>query len=270
MNYFWIISHFQVLPPTRADSETTEHTSIESLDEEDINQDISDTLSTHCDDDLDLITKSTKQPLKTRPKSLKKNQQEQEYELLRGLSHSIAQRDIKRQKLDSPTNNTVGTFGRYVTETLSELEPKLRNLAQHHINEIIFQAQMGILDHFNQHATTEVLQPQPRFYQPFTEQQPLWLPPNRPSSGIAPHLNPQQNNWPASNNEPGGFDPNFKPQGNKWSSPNQQPVSFASYPNPQQNICPRSSTPVFNLEQNNLPALIQQPENRSHDNESLD
>ena len=69
-----------------------------------------------------------------------KRHDKQEFELLKKIAQSISQRDKKRQKLDSRTNNAVSTFGCYVTETLAQ-----------HINEISFQAQMGRLGQFNSH-----------------------------------------------------------------------------------------------------------------------
>ena len=100
------------------------------------------------------ITKSTKQPLKPRPGTSRKKQAEEEYQLIKNLSESIAERH-KRQKLDkSVAKNSLEAFGKYVTQALSEMNSEMCHLAQHKINTILFQAQTGFLLQDSQSAAT--------------------------------------------------------------------------------------------------------------------
>ena len=79
----------------------------------------------------------------------RKNQAEEEFQLIKGLANSINERYSKKPKLGERKDNALKMFGCYVTETLTTLEPKIKHLAQHHINNILFQAQMGSLGEAN-------------------------------------------------------------------------------------------------------------------------
>jgi hypothetical protein len=102
------------------------------------------------DDDLlddvnDTTTpRSTKQPLKSRPKSLKKNLQEEEFEVMKGLASSIAQNN-KEKKKAKPEGGESEAFGNFVIESMKKLDPTMQHIVQYHINNILFQAQMGML-----------------------------------------------------------------------------------------------------------------------------
>ncbi|XP_070571412.1 uncharacterized protein [Ptychodera flava] len=101
-----------------------------------------------CKDSTDGDDKSTNKPMKTKMKSSKRHQAEMEYELIKGVAESITERN-KRQKCGDEKKDAVETFGNYVTQTLRELEPKMRHLAQHRISNILFEAQTGSLMHYN-------------------------------------------------------------------------------------------------------------------------
>ena len=61
------------------------------------------------------------------------------------MAESIAERKSKKPKDDTKISNTAETFGRYVAQTLTELEKHTQHMAKHHINNILFQAQTGEL-----------------------------------------------------------------------------------------------------------------------------
>ena len=69
-------------------------------------------------------------------------QADEEFKLIKGLAESI--RENKKPKENNQIS-AVEMFGKYVTESLSELEPRMRHIAQHYISEILFNAQMGTL-----------------------------------------------------------------------------------------------------------------------------
>lgn len=78
-----------------------------------------------------------------------------EYHLIKNLSQSIA------NKHKTKRNDTIyEAFGNYVAKALSELDKVASNLAQNKINNIIFQAQAGLLTQEIQ--TPTVIQPQPQ------------------------------------------------------------------------------------------------------------
>jgi hypothetical protein len=86
---------------------------------------------------------STKRPTTTRPKSLKQKRDEEEFQIMKGLASSISNR--YKQPKQIKQDSAVDVFGAYVTKTLSELNQPTRNIAQFHINNILFQDQMGTL-----------------------------------------------------------------------------------------------------------------------------
>lgn len=119
---------------------------LNSLNESSGNEDsIADELLENGDDPDSETTPAlpTKQPLQC--KLSRRDQAAQEFELIKGLATSIAERQNKRQKTADTHDESMSTFGRYVTESLADLEPRMKNLAKHHINNVLFQAQMGTL-----------------------------------------------------------------------------------------------------------------------------
>ena len=104
------------------------------------------------------ITKSTKEPIKPRPGTSRKRQADEEYKLIKNLSESIAGR-YKKQKSDKfVAKNALEAFGTYVTQALSEMNNDVCHLAQHKINNILFQAQTGFL--LQETQTAAVIQQQ--------------------------------------------------------------------------------------------------------------
>ena len=141
--------------------------------------------------------KSTKEPLKIKPS--RKKQAEEEYKLIKGLAQSIAEKRSKKPKVDSKLSSTAETFGRYVAQTLTELDTHVQNMAKHRINNILFQAQMGELV---QNPTFGMSAPIPQ--QPF----PSWplqynVPVNNQSTAFTTPLNEQQCNSPMQNDNTG-------------------------------------------------------------------
>ena len=70
---------------------------------------------------------STKQPLQLS----RKRQADEEYQLIKGLATSISQRNKRKQKSDG--NGATATFGHFVAESLSDLDPVTRTITQHEI-----------------------------------------------------------------------------------------------------------------------------------------
>jgi hypothetical protein len=60
------------------------------------------------------------------------------------LSHGTTSNNPKKTKLTE--DEECDTFGSYLTESLRKLDPETRHIAQYHVNNILFQAQMGILN----------------------------------------------------------------------------------------------------------------------------
>ena len=70
---------------------------------------------------------------------------DEETQLLKILANSITERASR--KATEPKNAAVTSFGKFVMESLLEMEPMTRKIAQHQISNVIFQAQMGCLKH---------------------------------------------------------------------------------------------------------------------------
>lgn len=115
------------------------------------------------DTDTIEIVKSTKEPLKSRQINTQKRQADHEYSLIKNLSDSISQRN-KKPKPDETSKKQYDAFGKYVSQALSDLDSATRHLAQHQINNIIFQAQTGMLTQDSQQAV--VVQPQYNQFRP--------------------------------------------------------------------------------------------------------
>ena len=69
--------------------------------------------------------------------------QHEEDKLIQSLTQSISSKLSK--KSEGSKQNPTTTFANYIASQLSELDAKTRAVAQHKINEILFQAQMGTL-----------------------------------------------------------------------------------------------------------------------------
>ena len=89
------------------------------------------------------MTKSTKEPIKIKPN--RKRQADEEFKLIKGLTESIAEKRNKRRTSENQSAGPDDAFGRYILQTLSELDKDVKHLVQYHINDILFQAQTGEL-----------------------------------------------------------------------------------------------------------------------------
>ena len=144
------------------------------------------------------VTRSTNEPLKKRPSTSRKRQAEEEYKLIQNLSQSIAEKHKRKTSDKQASNNILDAFGNYVTKALSELDSRTCHLAQNKINNIIFQAQAGLLVHEIQPEMT-MNQPQ-SFFRP--------IPPmtsSSPQSSIYPQQNSPFQNEPAIYNSTCGW-----------------------------------------------------------------
>ncbi len=138
---------------------------VEERFEED-NESAENTPSASIDNDVEETPRSTKEPLKLKPN--RKRQAEEEFKLIQGLAHSIAERKAKTQQTKKPATNHVESFGLYVTHTLSELDTRTQHLAEHKINEILFKAQSGLLaEEYSYETMNMPMRPQQQFLQPY-------------------------------------------------------------------------------------------------------
>ncbi|CAB4036505.1 Hypothetical predicted protein, partial [Paramuricea clavata] len=197
----WIRDKLQFLEPyiaTRTStssidvtvSHTTTPDSAESTDQlNSLNESIDDVDSITDDllandDDPDSETSPalpTKQPLTG--KLSRRKQAEQEFEPIKGLATSIAERQNKRHKTADTHDEPMSSFGRYVTESLAELEPRMTHLSKHHINNVLFQAQMGTLSYQEGNNTAFSSDPDPQHN---------WFPPNPPMMNFPSYARVQQ------------------------------------------------------------------------------
>ena len=112
-----------------------------------------------------VTSKSTKQP--TGSKRTRRHRDAEELALMRDIATSIQERNKRRA--DCVTErNAIDTFGKYISESLKQLDATTCTVAQQSINNILFQAQMGTLHtppksinaypvqhpHHSQHPTT--------------------------------------------------------------------------------------------------------------------
>ena len=110
---------------------------------------------------------STKLPIKPRPKSLKKKLQEEEFNVMKGLASSIA----KERKKEKCEGGECESYGKFLIESLKKLDESTRHLVQYQINNVLFQAQMGMLTPGQSNLTTARQQEQYSLQQPCTPQQ---------------------------------------------------------------------------------------------------
>ena len=80
-----------------------------------------------------------------RPKSLKRQHEDEELQLIKELSDSFRKRERNKQVKVADEGNDIDAFGCYVAESLRNVEPTMRHVAQLNISHILFQAQMGVL-----------------------------------------------------------------------------------------------------------------------------
>ncbi|XP_044183828.1 uncharacterized protein LOC122964346 isoform X2 [Acropora millepora] len=196
------VSNWDTHSPTPStDSENTVEDDLEESDENKTNED-----SPLSSKETTENPKSTKMPIKSRPKQAHKQREEEEFLLIKGIANSLSQNASKKAK--SGQDGQSETFGSYVCETLQKLEPLSRNIAQHCINNILFQAQMGTL---NENTIQSMLPPRqqsvlgppqspllpPQQTTPFSNQQHRMMP-------HQPHMYPSD--WPVQGHSPNCFD----------------------------------------------------------------
>ena len=170
--------------------------------------------------------KSTKEPTKIKPN--RKRQADEEFKLIKGLTESIAERR-KRKLIENQSASPDDAFGRYIIQTLAELDSNVKHLAQYHINDILFQAQTGELARSHSMGTRAPIQV-PTNQHAFQPVHPQY---NMPS--ISNQISNQRYNM--SSQRDGGFNSNSQAAGNMWSIPNQLlPISTDSNSGQDQSI----------------------------------
>ena len=100
--------------------------------------------------------------------------QEEEFNVLKGLASSLANGG-KKAKL--PEVAECESFGRFVTESIKKLDERTRHVVQYHINNTLFQAQMGMMSQ----AQVNLFVPQQTYNQ---QQQPNHLDPWINNTGV--------------------------------------------------------------------------------------
>ena len=155
---------FQASPTAIAKSAATFDGETDSLNNVEEGEDDLSYGNEFCND-ID-VSKSTKLPIKPRPKSMKKKLQEEEFEVMKGLASTLSQTSNtangnKNAKITQ--DGECETFGSYMTESLRKLDSVTRHLVQYHVNNILFQAQMGMLGE-SQHRMSSPQQQQQSFF----------------------------------------------------------------------------------------------------------
>lgn len=100
--------------------------------------------------------KSTKMPIKPRAKPIKKKLQEEELNVMKGLASSFA----KESKKEKNEGGECESYGKFLAESLKKMNESTRHMVQYHINNILFQAQMGMLTPGQLNLTVPSLQEQ--------------------------------------------------------------------------------------------------------------
>ncbi|XP_046839648.1 uncharacterized protein LOC124433865 [Xenia sp. Carnegie-2017] len=151
--------------------------------------------------EVDCPISSTKQPTRIKPN--RKRQADEEYDLMTCLAKNIS-RKRSREMAHKICNNPDEAFGHYIMQSLSELPPTVRHLAQYKINEILFQAQSGELTH--QSTRVPVAMHQHMFQTPYAQ------------NNMHPISNHMTNSYRYNTSSPidGGLS---RPVVNIWSSP---------------------------------------------------
>ena len=109
--------------------------------------------------------KSTKLPIKQRPKSMKKQIQEEELQIMKGIASNLGSQNknapiVKKAKIVD--DGECDSYGSYLSEALQKLDSDVRHVVQYHVNNILFQAQMGTLGKGQQ----QLLPQQQQFFPP--------------------------------------------------------------------------------------------------------
>ena len=104
------------------------------------------------DDPSDEETVETERPLEQatpisvrQPKSLKRQHEDEELQLIKELSDSFRKREHKKEVKIADEGTDIDAFGCYIAESLRNVDPVMRHVAQLNISHILFQAQMGVL-----------------------------------------------------------------------------------------------------------------------------
>ena len=109
------------------------------------------------DDPSDDETVETERPLEQatpisvrlpKPKSLKRQQrqhEDEELQLIKELSDSFHKREHRKEVKTADEGTDIDAFGCYIAESLRNVDPIMRHVAQLNISHILFQAQMGVL-----------------------------------------------------------------------------------------------------------------------------
>ena len=80
-----------------------------------------------------------------RTKTLKQKREEEESLLIQGLCRSLTERNDESKRLK--LFGECAGYAAYMCECLDKLDPRTRYIAQYQINNVLFQAQMGLLVH---------------------------------------------------------------------------------------------------------------------------
>ena len=89
-----------------------------------------------------LAIQGLKRSMAQRAKTLKQKREEEESLLIQGLTKSLLEsNENKRLKL----SGECASYASYVCECLDKLDSRTRHIAQYQINNVLFQAQMGLL-----------------------------------------------------------------------------------------------------------------------------
>ena len=83
------------------------------------------------------------QPSK-RTRTIRRKQADEEYTLIKRLSHSMENRH-KRRMVEKNNGTVFDAFGNYVAKALSEFDNQTSHIAQNKISNIIFEAHAGLL-----------------------------------------------------------------------------------------------------------------------------
>ena len=87
-------------------------------------------------------------PLKPRPKSLKKKLQEEEFQVMKGLASSIASDQKEKKKVEA--EGELEDLGCFIIVSVKKIDSNTQHIVQYKVNNILLQAQMGMLGQVNQ------------------------------------------------------------------------------------------------------------------------
>ncbi|XP_046862859.1 uncharacterized protein LOC124456456 [Xenia sp. Carnegie-2017] len=98
------------------------------------------------------VIKSTKLPTKPRGKSLKRKLEEEELSVMRSLTSAIVNDSKKAQEDKEP--GKCESFGKFLVELLKKMDQQSRHYAQYQISNVLFQAQIGMLNPVQNNSNT--------------------------------------------------------------------------------------------------------------------